>query len=55
LIYTKPTTRLTGHLEGYDPKQAPAFVWPQELVDSKRAIRKEVEEQGKDRKKTYVH
>lgn len=55
LIYTKPITRLTGHLEGYDPKQAPAFVWPQKLTDSKRAIRKEVEEQGKDRKKNYVH
>ncbi|MFN7342474.1 MAG: hypothetical protein ACK5TA_03980, partial [bacterium] len=29
LKYTKPVTRLTGHLEGYDPSKAPTFVWPE--------------------------
>ncbi|MEP2776250.1 MAG: hypothetical protein ABJQ29_06830 [Luteolibacter sp.] len=39
LKYTKPTTRLTGHLEGYDPSKAPAFVWPQRLKKAKEEIR----------------
>jgi hypothetical protein len=36
--YTKPATRLTGHLAGYDPAQAPAFVWPDRLKRAKAAI-----------------
>jgi len=28
LVYTKPTTRLTGHLAGYDPSKAPTFTFP---------------------------
>jgi len=28
LVYTKPATRLTGHLAGYDPSQAPTFAFP---------------------------
>ncbi|HRH95159.1 MAG TPA: hypothetical protein PLB55_04460, partial [Prosthecobacter sp.] len=39
LRYTKPTTRLTGHLEGYDPAKAPRFVWPERLKKAKDAIR----------------
>ncbi len=31
LKYTKPQTRLTGHLKGYDPSQAPTFVKPARL------------------------
>jgi len=31
LIYTKPQTRLKGHLKGYDPTKAPAFKWPERL------------------------
>ena len=31
LVYTKPTTRLSGHLEGYDPTRAPKFKWPERL------------------------
>jgi len=26
--HSKATTRLTGHLAGYDPSKAPTFVWP---------------------------
>lgn len=55
LVYTKPATRLHGHLEGYHPSTAPTFVWPQELLDAKSAIRKEVEGRGKERKKKYVN
>ena len=39
LKYTKPTTRLTGHLEGYDPAKAPLFVWPERLAHARKMIR----------------
>jgi hypothetical protein len=39
LTYTKPTTRLTGHMEGYDPSNAPIFKWPERLMKAKEAIR----------------
>ena len=37
--YTKPATRLTGHMEGYEPSKAPRFVWPKRLDAIKAAIR----------------
>jgi hypothetical protein len=55
LVYTKPATRLHGHLKGYDRSTAPEFVWPERLLESKRAIRKEAEARNKDRKKEYVN
>jgi hypothetical protein len=39
LKYTKPATRLTGHLAGYDPARAPEFVWPERLQEARRRIR----------------
>ncbi|MEI6533977.1 MAG: zinc-dependent peptidase [Verrucomicrobiaceae bacterium] len=36
--YTKPTTRLTGHMTGYDPSSAPNFVWPERLKLAKEKI-----------------
>jgi len=36
--YTKPQTRLTGHLEGYDPSKAPKFTWPERLRKAREAI-----------------
>jgi hypothetical protein len=39
LKYTKPTTRLTGHLTGYDPAKAPKFIWPERLEKAKASIR----------------
>ena len=39
LVYTDPTTRLVGHLQGYDPSQAPTFVWPERLTQVKEEIR----------------
>ena len=39
LKYTKPQTRLTGHLAGYDPAKAPKFEWPQRLAEAKRQIK----------------
>lgn len=43
LRYTRPQTRLTGHLAGYDPSVAPTFVWPERLELAKRAIREHAE------------
>jgi hypothetical protein len=37
--YTKPATRLHGHLAGYDPAKAPAFAWPDRLASVKTAIK----------------
>ena len=36
--YTKPATRLTGHLAGYDPATAPTFVWPERLKQAQEEI-----------------
>mgnify|MGYP001822446868 CR=1 FL=1 len=51
LIYTKPATRLTGHLKGYDPTTAPKFEWPEHLLEEKKRIREEAENR-KSTKKT---
>ncbi|MCA8998908.1 MAG: hypothetical protein KDA80_18055 [Planctomycetaceae bacterium] len=39
LEYTKPHTRLTGHLAGYRPELAPTFTWPDRLLATKQEIR----------------
>ncbi len=39
LKYTKPTTRLTGHMAGYDPSKAPTFAWPERLQKANDMIR----------------
>ena len=44
LAYTKPTTRLVGHLEGYDPSTAPTFVWPKRLEVAGREILRKARE-----------
>jgi hypothetical protein len=31
LKYTKPATRLVGHMQGYEPAKAPKFEWPERL------------------------
>lgn len=43
--YSKPATRLEGHLEGYAPEQAPTFKWPARLTHAKQVIR----QQARDR------
>jgi len=44
--YTKPPTRLTGHMAGYDPDKAPKFEWPERLKEANKAIKKSVEERN---------
>ena len=46
LTYTKPATRLHGHLEGYDPGKAPTFEWPVRLQEAKLEIRRKAEERS---------
>lgn len=43
LRYTKPVTRLHGHLNGYDASEAPEFVWPERLRKAQVAIRRQAE------------
>jgi len=40
LRYTKPATRLQGHLVGYDPATAPRFEWPPRLKEANDRIRR---------------
>lgn len=42
--YTKPTTRLTDHMTGYDPSTAPTFAWPERLKKAKEDIQRQVQE-----------
>ena len=46
LRYTKPATRLNGHLKGYDPAGAPTFEWPQRLNEAKAQIRRAAQRRG---------
>ena len=46
LKYTKPATRLTGHLEGYDPTKAPKFEWPERLRAAQAEIRRQAVERS---------
>ena len=46
LKYTKPTSRLTGHMAGYDQKLAPVFKWPDRLTTAKREIHRLAQERS---------
>lgn len=46
LVYTKPATRLKGHLAGYDPKTAPKFKWPKRLDKTRREIREKAQKRS---------
>lgn len=48
LVYTKPTTRLQGHLEGYDPATSPKFVWPARLKQAQDDIRAKAKKRSDD-------
>ena len=47
LVYTKPATRLRGHLADYDPAAAPTFQWPERL----EKVGKEIVEKARSRGK----
>lgn len=46
--YTKPVTRLTGHLAGYDPSNSPRFVFPKRLELARQVIRTAAEKRSGD-------
>jgi len=48
LVYSKATTRLNGHLDGYDPATAPTFSWPQRLDTQRKEIRHKAEQRKAD-------
>ena len=48
LKYTKPATRLTGHMAGYDPSKAPTFVWPERLKKTKAEIQSKAAERSRE-------
>ena len=45
--YTRPATRLNGHMTGYDPARAPTFEWPERLKQAKAMIRATAESRDK--------
>lgn len=51
LVYTKPQTRLHGHLAGYDPSTAPTFRWPEKLLKIRAEIRRKAANRGKKKKR----
>jgi hypothetical protein len=51
LVYTKPTTRLKGHLAGYDPSKSPQFAWPKGSENIAKEIRAKAESRAKDKAK----
>ena len=53
LVYTKPTTRLEGHLAGYDPEKSPSFKWPENLKNMKQKIREGIKNRGDNRQQEY--
>jgi hypothetical protein len=47
LVYTKPATRLEGHLTGYDPSKAPRFRWPARLDKAREDIMRRARNRGR--------
>jgi hypothetical protein len=45
--YTKPATRLTDHMAGYDPTKVPRFVWPARLKQAQAEIHAKAEARDK--------
>ena len=52
LHYTKPATRLTGHMAGYDPSKAPAFTWPEPLQAAREMIKNKARKRDADANST---
>jgi hypothetical protein len=47
LKYTKPVTRLSGHMAGYDTAKAPTFIWPERLQQAMVQIRQQAQARDK--------
>ncbi len=47
MLAKRPDVRLTGHLEDYDPTQAPSFVWPERLKQASIKIHEQAKARDK--------
>ena len=47
LEYTRPATRIKGHLQGFDPEGLPKFQWPARLDKVRLEIREDAVNRGK--------
>jgi hypothetical protein len=54
LRYTKPATRLTRHLAGYDPTTAPKFEFPPRLNEVREKIRAAAQQRSSDANKKDI-
>ena len=50
LVYTKPVTRLQGHMAGYDPQASPKFRWPPRLQAAKKKVREQARARAREAK-----
>lgn len=48
LVYSKPPTRLQGHLQDYDPSKAPEFRWPKRLEQAHDLILDSAKKRSED-------
>jgi hypothetical protein len=49
LEYTRPATRIRGHLKGFDPENLPTFQWPARLDKVRSEIQQTAANRGKDK------
>lgn len=49
MTYTKPASRLRGHLAGYDPTKAPTFKWPDQSKQPQPKARQKGRKKAKDK------
>lgn len=52
LVYSKPATRLMGHLEGYKPSESETFQWPERLKAAKKRIIEEAKRRNQSAQKS---
>jgi len=55
LVYTKPVTRLRGHLAGYDPTQASTFKWPKRLEPVIAKIKRDARRRDREANSAAQH
>ena len=49
LEYTRPATRIRGHLKGFDPDKLPTFHWPSSLDKVRSEIQQDAANRGKNK------
>ena len=49
LEYTRPETRIRGHLKGFDPDKLPTFRWPASLDKVRLEIHQDAANRGNNK------